>query len=219
MRKFNSLFLLLFSTLFIAVSCTKEGPEGPVGATGSQGPAGSNGTTGPTGPQGPPGTGGGSSVTYSPWFLTGAANWVTTPNYAVERMFVRTAPAITQAIIDQGVVLAYMKGDPLYNATPQANTVFQLPYSVGIGGGWTDLWEYGIETAGQLLFFYKSDDPWSTAALGVISFRYIVIPGSIAGGKSAEPRYKGFTKSELKAMTYDEVARIFNIPQQGTNIQ
>lgn len=213
MRKFSSLSLLLLSTLFIAVSCTKEGPEGPVGATGAQGPAGSNGAPGPAGPAGPSG-----GATYSTWVVTTPANWVTTPDYAVEFMYTRTAPSVTQAIIDQGVVLAYMKGDPIYEGTPQFNTVFQLPYTVGVGFGWTDIFEYAVEAPGAIRFFYKSDFPWDEDGLGLISFRYITIPGTLAG-KSSSPRYGGFTKEELKAMPYEEVIRTFHIPEEGTNIQ
>lgn len=213
MRKFNSLSLLLLSTLFIAVSCTKEGPEGPVGATGAQGPAGSNGAPGPAGPPGPSG-----GATYSTWQVTTAANWETTPDYAVEFMYTRTAPSVTQAIIDQGVVLAYMKGDPTYEGTPQFNTVFQLPYSIGTGFGWTDIYDFGIEAPGEILFFYKSDFAWTEDELGLISFRYITIPGTVAG-KSGEKRYGGYTKEELKAMPYEDVIRTFHIPENGSNLE
>ena len=220
MRKNKLLSLLTLAITFIAISCTKEGPEGPVGATGVQGPPGVQGPQGDQGDQGPPGTGGG--VTYSAWFVTGN-NWVTTPNYLAELIFVKTAPAVTQSIIDQGVVLAYMKGDPLYSGSLQENSVFQLPYIVGPNSfsTWTDVFDFGIETPGQIIFFYKSDNPWSAADLVDVQFRYIIIPGTTLGGRgiSGGTTYEGYTKDELKAMSYDEVARLFNIPAEGTNIQ
>src|SRR5689334_3737294 len=129
MRKYNSTCLFLISILFI-VSCTKEGPEGPVGATGPQGATGSTGAAGPAGPQGAPGQ---TTAIYSPWFLTGAAGWnaTTAAPYGAQFAFDRASTVITQTIIDQGLVLGYMKGEP--NTPSLATQAFQLPYSVGNG--------------------------------------------------------------------------------------
>src|SRR5450432_1953648 len=114
MRKLRLLSLLFLAISFIVVSCTKEGPEGTVGATGPQGPAGGSGATGATGPAGPAGPAGSTGPTGA----TGTANviyytwapitsWADTTipfvSSAVVGRAIRTAPGITQAVIDQGI--------------------------------------------------------------------------------------------------------------------
>ncbi|HWR33084.1 MAG TPA: hypothetical protein VN451_06145, partial [Chitinophagaceae bacterium] len=123
MRKFRLLSLLALAITFIAVSCTKEGPEGPAGATGTQGPTGATGATGatgptgpqgpagPTGPQGPPGS---ANVIYSSWAFE-PGNWgsdttMLSLNGGIAKRFIVAAPSLSQTILDQGVILAYMKG-------------------------------------------------------------------------------------------------------------
>jgi len=179
---------------FIFFSCSKQGPAGPQGTTGLQGPVGSPGSQGQTGS---------ANVIYSSWFLTGSG-WDTTgaSNYKAIAIFDKAAPAITQSILDSGLVLCYMKGDP---TTGLSNQVFPLPYSVGIGTGlgFVDLWDFVLDAPGNIRFLYKSDNPWTLAELATISFRYIVIPGGVAGGRMLDPR----------KMTYEQVCTLYNIPQ------
>jgi hypothetical protein len=188
MKKFKLLSVLIALSVLL-FSCSKEGPAGPQGETGLQGPAG---------PQGPAGS---ANVIYSPWFLTGSG-WDTltyASNYGAYATYDKAASGITQAIIDNGVVLAYMKGDP---TTGLADEVFPLPYTVGVGYGFTDLWDFVLNAAGNIRFLYKSDYPWDIATLGDISFRYIIIPGGVAGGRMLD----------LRRMTYEEVCKLYNIP-------
>jgi hypothetical protein len=214
MRKFRFLTLFLLSLLFIAVSCTKEGPEGPVGATGAQGPAGS---TGPAGPQGATGT---TNVTYSAWYVTTAADWTSigTPPYWEDYRFTRTAPAVTQAIIDNGLVLAYMKNWPFDNLTSVGRSpdVVQLPFLADIF--FMDYYDYIIQAPGSIRFLYKSQNAWTQATMTGNTYRYIVIPGSIAGGRGTTT-YAGYSAEELKAMKYEQVAQLFKIPANGSNIR
>lgn len=179
MKKF--LFPVVITLAVLHFSCKKgsAGPEGPQG---------------PAGPQGP-------GATYSPWFLTGTG-WDTTlaAPYGGVAAFDRAASGITQGIIDSGIVLAYMKGDP---TTGLADEVFPLPYSVGVGFGFTDLWDFVLNAPGNIRFLYKSDVPWSPTELGTISFRYIIVPGSTAGGRMLDPR----------KMTYQEVCKAYGIPE------
>jgi hypothetical protein len=210
MRKLRLLALSSLSVLFIASSCTKEGPEGPAGAAGAQGPAGSPGAAG---------TPGAGVTTYSPWFLTGSgwkAGTSADPFYGEEFYFLRAATVVTQAIIDQGIVLCYMKGDPNLDAPANA-TAFMLPYTVGPGFGFTDLYDFTL-SPGNIRFLYKTDLAWALSDLAVISFRYVVIPGTISG-RNSTPTYGGYTREELKAMSYEEVSAKFNIPAEGTNIR
>jgi len=95
--------------------------------------------------------------------------------------------------------MAYMKGDPLTGLTD----VFPLPYSIGAGFGFTDLYDFALNAPGNIRFLYKSDYPWTTTELGAISFRYIIIPGGTSGGRLLNPR----------KMTYEEVCKLYGIPE------
>lgn len=125
-------------------------------------------------------------VFYSDWF-TGA--WVGSSGYWD---FEVAAPAVTQAIIDQGTILAYTKlvGD--------GNVIRPLPATLGTG-----IWNYLIVEPGTLRF--------TTNATGTPSndneFRYVVIKGNKAL-KSA-----GMGAESLKSMSYEEVCDLLNIPK------
>lgn len=219
MRKFRTLSLLALSILFIAVSCTKEGPEGPVGATGLQGPPGIQGPIGPIGPQGPQGT---TNVTYSAWFVTGVG-WTATgaPAYAAEFIYDKAAPGVTQAIIDQGIILGFMRGDPNLPAA-QLTQTFPMPNSIGHGAGFIDTYDFVLNAVGNIRYLYKTTLPFFDATdLATISFRYVLIPGSVAGGRgnSGITTYAGYSADELKGMSYSQVAALFNIPAEGSNIR
>src|SRR6185369_9468659 len=130
MKNLVTLVILTFAVL--QFSCTKEGPAGPQGASGPQGPSCAAGATGPAGT---------ANILYSSWFLTGAAGWDTVTNaasYGAFATYDKPAAGITQDIIDNGIVLAYMKGDP---TTGLADDVFPLPYTIGPGFGFTDHWD------------------------------------------------------------------------------
>lgn len=226
MRKFSSLSLLLFSLAFIAISCTKEGPEGPAGATGPQGPAGANGgvgpagptgptgpqgPTGPTGPQGPAGT---ANVIYSAWISdAAAANWADTAmtlyGTVVRRRNV-TAPGVTQAIIDQGVVLAYARG----SAVGAGNAPVVLPFSFFFTPSTLQL-AY-LPAPGRVIFLITN---LSTGVAPNVfwggDFRYVIIPGGVAGGKTTGLGGTNYTADELKKMSYQQISTLFQLPADG----
>lgn len=225
MRKFSSLSLLLFALAFIAFSCTKEGPEGPAGATGPQGPAGNNGgagpagptgptgpqgPTGPTGPQGPAGT---ANVIYSAWISDGdPALWadtaITLYGNPIRRRNI-TAPGITQAIIDQGVVLSYVR-------FVGGNTPYSLPFNFFFNGGQVGV--AGQPALGRLIYIIYNPITGG-APNGLLSsgldIRYVIIPGGVAGGKSTGVGGTPYTAEQLKAMPYDQVAKLFALPADG----
>lgn len=213
MRKFRLLSLLALAIAFIAVSCTKEGPEGPAGATGAQGPTGATGATGPTGPQGPTGpagptgpTGpqgpaGTANVIYSPWFSPAA--WTTPGLSFSSSSFDKAAPGVTASIITSGVVLAYAQfvGDGgVTRPLPTTLNNGALTYTAG----------FLIESAGNLRF------TWNNIAGAAVpattnQFRYVIIPGSVAGGKTAGLGGTNYTAEQLKAMPYEQVCQLFHI--------
>ena len=230
MRKFRLLSLLLLAFSFILINCTKEGPEGPAGATGAQGPAGGNGPagaagaiglTGPAGPAGPAGSQGPvgtANVIYSAWtnFVTGTWSGAVTEFGKTVRNYPAVAPGITQSMLDQGVVLSYIK---FFNP---ANTPYPLPAVLN-----------GVNTAGV------SSSVFIELALGILrikhmnitdnldpgilsnasQYRYVLIPGGVAGGrggsteKMADIKGQLYTESQLKAMSYSQICSLLNIAQ------
>ena len=237
MRKFKLLSLLALAITFLAVSCTKEGPEGPAGATGAQGPTGSTGSTGPagptgptgpagptgpvgpqgaTGPQGPAGT---ANVIYSAWINEGpwadtVMNSLAVPPAGNAKRMIVTAPSLSQAILDQGIIVAYLRW------TISNNNPVGLPFTFVNGTTVVDL---GIRPALNKIIYYfwipaNSTVPVGFGNLGAgAQVRYVVVPGGVGGGrmneKAAEIKGRVYTESELKAMPYQQLCSLLNIPQ------
>lgn len=157
--------LCMFAALLIAASCTKEGPQGP---------AGTNGTNG---------TNGNANVMYSDWFNSGT--W--TSGSGVQ-YFNKAEAAITQTVIDQGVVLAFAK------LTADATNVRPLPANTGT----STYWNFYLTAVGNIRFETNFVGTPSTTN----QFRYIIIPASTHLRLS-----KPFT-----AMSYQEICSLFHIP-------
>ena len=160
---------------FILAGCGKEGPQGP---QGPQGPAGENAT-----------------VYYSEWFSPAAWSGVSGDWY-----FAASAPDLTEAIVENGVVLAYawLAGD-VYGGS----SVRPLPANA-IGANWSFL----IHQYGSIEF---TCDMFAVPATSGNKFRFIAIPGTIPALKSGTPGQP--TADELRNMTYQEVCRRYNIPE------
>lgn len=222
MRKFRLLSLLLLAIAFIAVNCTKEGPEGPAGATGPQGPTGATGATGPTGPTGPAGpagptgpTGpaGTANVIYSPWTDFVTANWAAAVNEfgKMVRNYPAAAPGVTASIITSGVVIVYWRDIGLPNPQQMPSISYNITQAVNQYLGFALL-------PGQIqIKFFNIDntnDPGTFGGPGN-SYRYIIIPGSVAGGRSAEKateiRGQVYTETQLKAMSYAQICSLLRI--------
>ncbi len=155
MRKYHLLSLSLFAFIFLAISCTKEGPQGiqgPVGATGSQGPVGPTGTA---------------NVIYSSW--APQASWadttITLPNLGLVSRSIRTAPGITSTILTSGVVLTYWQ--------PATTNIYLLPTLASGGSVLNCLFD-----TGKVIFYVNA----SGGSAGG-NFRYVIIPGGVAGGR------------------------------------
>jgi hypothetical protein len=223
MRKFRLLSLLALALTIIVAGCTKEGPEGPAGATGPQGPAGGigpagpaggigpQGPIGPVGPIGPQGIPGTANVIYSAWTDFVNATW-SAP--VVEfgktvRNYPAPAPGVTSGIITTGVVLVYWRDIGLPNPQQMPSISFNITQAVNQYLGFALL-------VGQIqIKFFNIDnvnDPGTFSGAGN-SYRYIIIPGSVAGGRSAT---LGYTVDELKAMPYEKVCSLLHIPASGS---
>ncbi len=218
MRKLRLLSILALALTFIAVSCTKEGPEGPAGATGPQGPTGATGATGgtgpqgpqgPAGPQGPQGPAGTANVIYSSWFTLTGWHDSTMTDQGFCKVDYKDAPGVTASIISNGVVLAYL--------APSSSSTFAYPMP----------WIYTVSnpnlivsyrpSVGRMVFYNLQING---GAGGIVPnpsyvYRYIIIPGGIAGGKmtekAAEIKGQIYTESQLQSMSYQQVCSLLNI--------
>jgi hypothetical protein len=213
MEKLKILGITFSALFFLVSSCTKTGPAGPTGVTGA---TGATGATGVQGPQGPAGT---ANVIYSAWF-TPAAYTVTTVFGIVNLDYIKPAAGITQSILDNGAVLTYGKLNG-YNASLwPTDQVGKLPilinYQIGTNTN-IDTWS-AYATVGDLrinlvssLNAYTSD----AAINHSHSFRYIIIPGGVAGARQASPGVAGtgYSLEQLRSMSYEQVCRILSIPE------
>lgn len=210
MKRYTLLSLFLLTISLLTFNCQKEGPAGPAGATGASGP---DGTTGATGPAGTPGT---ANVIYSGWFSdsTFSPSWADTVLqgglFSVSRA-IKAAPGVTQTIIDQGLVLTYQKAGTLVQLLPLTFS----GNSIGLPGSTLQL-DFFLNV-GKIIYY------WNDIATGNLSgfassgfqYRYLIIPGGVSGGRMANGRTVNYSTEQLKAMSYDEIRTLFNIPENG----
>ena len=126
------------------------GPQGATGATGATGPAGPQGATGATGATGPAGAPG---TQVQSFLLLNQS--VSLTGYTTFKI-----PAITQNIVDEGVVLAY------FRTTGSTGSWYALPYSES--GRTIVLSDYGLGYVDIKANFGQSG----------LDFRIVVIPGT-----------------------------------------
>lgn len=224
MRKFKLLSLLAIAITFLAISCTKEGPEGPAGAQGPQGPTGANGAPGatgatgpqgPAGPTGPQGPAGSANVIYSAWAISPYAQRDSTIDGTLHRLTHIDAPSLSAAILSQGLVLTYFR---LGAIGPT-----QLPYTSTAGGASTSTIN-AFFTTQKIIIGRMTHGCFAAGCLVNMStsleYRYILIPGAVGGGRMAggEPTISsgpaaGYTASQLKDMSYQQLCALLKIPQ------
>lgn len=165
MKNFRSLLVAALVLIIGLISCSK-------------------GSTGPAGPAGPAGP---DSVVYSSW--TPLALTYVTADTLFEQTI--TAPAITQAILDSGVILSYVNLE-------ETNGTYHVIPTAGVTG----LGIFEDFSIGKINIASVQD--YST-----LPYRYVVIPGSLKTGNSvATQKVKGYTIQELKAMPYEQVQQV-----------
>ena len=139
---------------------------------------------GDTGPAGPVGPAGPDSVVYSAWIPLNFTYNVTDSLYEDTLL----APTITQGILDSGVILTYIQF-PDQNNVSHIQPVSALNYIISE--------DYSI---GQINII-------STKDLTNLEYRYVTIPGS-RKANSTSVKVKGYTPTELKAMSYEQVQQV-----------
>jgi hypothetical protein len=151
---------------------------------GVPGPAGQDGLNGQD-----------ATVYYSEWFSPSA--WSGTSG---DWYFDANAPDLTENIVENGVILAYVwLADDLYEGT----AVRPLPaYAVGAN------WSFLIHQYGSIQF---TSDMIVIPLTSDNKFRFIAIPGTIVALKSASLKNK--SEEELRSMSYQDVCKLFNIPE------
>jgi hypothetical protein len=168
------------------------GPQGPVG---------------PAGPQGPAGT---ANVIYSAWATP--SNWrdtvLSNDNHRIGTV---TAPSLTAAVINNGAILTYYRNTFGANDGP-----FPLPVTTSIFG--TIVTISHVPAAGRMHYTaYSFDGLGNSITPSSREYRYVLIPGAVAGGRLVSGPAAGYTIAQLKGMSYTQVASMFNIPANGSN--
>lgn len=216
MKKQIIQFLGVLTISALLYSC--KGPAGEAGATGPQGPAG------PAGPAGSP------NVIYSSWFkLNPASSWRDTAAFYSygSRYAVKTASAVTQSIIDQGVVLSYAKWTIPAGTTPAQKVMDPqlLPALIEFPVSTTAAAVFGFNffpAPGKIFYTsYCYIDAYALPAslLVDVEYRYIIIPGGVAASRIISGPAKGYTVQQLKSLTYAQASALLNIPAEGSNIK
>ena len=200
---FRSILPVVFTLLMFG--CADDGPAGPAGPTGAAGPVGATGATGATGT---------ANVIYGSWFKP--ASYDMTTIFGV-KTFTHTEaiPAITQEVLDKGVVLIYAKllG---YSATLwPVNQVGQLPITLTYSQGAQmqyDNWSANASVGNLKITFVNSVNYYNTIS-AQHEFRYVIIPGGVAaaGGRAASVQADYIAR--LQAMSYSEAMAELGVPE------
>ena len=137
------------------------------------------GDTGPAGAQGPAGT---ANVKYSSW------NELSMSFVFSDSLYEQTikADSITQGVLDSGVVMTYMK---YVNSSNQTTVVNAETYM-------------GVEFNLGKINLYSNYD------FSGFSFRYVIIPGGVKAGQRSGSAISGYTKEQLKNMSYEHVLQL-----------
>ncbi|MEN0054327.1 MAG: hypothetical protein AAGC65_11690 [Mucilaginibacter sp.] len=154
----------------------QTGPTGPQGPAGPEGPTGPQGPAGPQGPQGPAGEDGANIQSYLLVNQTVTLTGFTKFNI----------PAITQDIVDSGVILVY------FRTTGSTTGYFALPYSEA--GRTITLSDFGVGYVNVKANFSQSG----------LDFKIVVIPGN--GLNTLQVTHPG-----INMRNYNEVASALHI--------
>jgi hypothetical protein len=203
------MFLMAMAIIFMDACKGEKGDVGPSGTTGVAGPTGANGAVGVAGPTGT------ANVVYGTWqdmnntnfwYKLGASNTTGGANNGggsynafSNRGWGCDIPApITQDVLDKGQVFVYGK----FAASIGDNRVYLLPNNF-----WGN-WSHQVNILLNRIYIQTIWDVALTAPTTynpsgfLCFFRYIVIPGGVAGGRKANVDYND----------YEAVKKAYNIP-------
>lgn len=164
---------------------------------------GCSGEDGERGPAGPAGT---ANVIYSDWYAP--ATWVAGTAFGIaERSYTMTTSLLTQEIIDNGVIIVYMRFvglNPEVNQLPILLADVHLSFFIRAQAGSIKVVYYNVNTPGT--------DPGGIPSENLV--RYVLIPGGVLADVALS---EGVTREELagslRAMPYAEMCRVFDIAE------
>jgi hypothetical protein len=160
---------------------------------------------GDTGPQGPQGPAGSANVIYSDWFTPSFYTMSTI--YGIKYFdHTRQTPAITQAIIDSGMVLTFGKLSGYNVLVWPAGQISQLPVSLTYvqGNTTTDTWS-AFDSVGKLRINFVNNLNIYNAISNQHSFRYIIVPGGVKASNGG--------RRDIHSMSYNEVCDLLKVPR------
>jgi len=210
-KLFLSVAFLLVTMLFM--QCKKEGTTGPEGPRGEQGPTGNANVKTDT-----------FRLTNAQWATGGSYIYDHVPGgymWAISRFHDRNFTAITQDVLNTGMVLCYFTPSLTFNV----NNWVPLNYSMLEP---SDRYFYNVayETSvGKIkLHYYLRSNVAGTSAPAVASatisnykFKIVAVSGSMGrtmnSGTAKQLQFKGrdYTEAQLKAMPYNEVCQLLDI--------
>ena len=179
--------LLKISVLFMMVlsfGCSKDGVAGVNGKDGINGVAGPTGPAGANGNAGANGANGNANVLGSLPFSTASTNWSSLSGGAIWTAKVE-ATAITQSIVDRGIVSVFRKytsndGATEWSPLPDTNTNINISFDYGVG---------------YITLFTQSTNAVAITNPGVLTFRYVIITAS---NRMAKPNVNWNNYNEVK---------------------
>lgn len=171
--KISIVVLLLAFTTLLFSGCNDEGPAGQNGMDGLDGLD--------------------AEVYYSEWFSPTAWSGESGDWY-----FDASAPDLTEAVVEQGLVLAYvwLAGDLYEGAAVRPLPAYALDAN----------WSFLIMDYGSIEF---TSDMFDQPLTEENKFRFIAIPGNIPALKSGSIK----SVQELRNMNYQEVCKLLGIPE------
>jgi hypothetical protein len=205
MQKLNRVGLVLVIMATSAILFTGCSKTGPAGATGLQGA---------TGPAGPTGAQGNANVMVDTFTLV-SSQWLYNDNYVLftgsgsytewfTRYYKATFSAVTQGVLDSGMVMVYMTPNGLNN-----NQWSPVPYTFDTGNGYAYDFVYVTSPGTVELEFYFGDETssatppaLSTYVLPSYKFKLVAVTGTLA---------TSMEKSKIDHSNYAEVANFLGL--------
>lgn len=173
-----------------------------------------------------PASSGGANIIYSNWFSIDSLKWQAPGDYTYDYTWLGSqsatevnAPSITQDVINKGIVLCYTSWSILSGTTPVVilkNSLLPVTSNYPNASASTFNLNFGARVGKLDFYFYSAAIDASRSNLSRIQYRYVIIPGATLAGRRANgSSYPSV--NELKKMSYEDVANMFNIPQYGSN--
>lgn len=167
---------------------------------------GDTGPTGPTGPMGPMGPTGSANVIYSEWYSPATWN-IETEFGTTQRFYSMGSTSLTQAIIDQGVVMVYMR---FVGYNPG---IVQLPFLTP-DAGYQFYYRARVDTVKVAYYVAAARTTTPLGISGDNQVRYVLIPGGVvAATMQAEGSTYEQEVARLRSMPYADLCRKYGVPE------